>query len=179
MLFRSRKRRGFDPLAALLRPRLLADRVARDGQRLMQLSDRATAASARRIERAQDRADALAARLEPALGRMIAQAGKAVEKGQGDLAVLTARLDAAPAARLAALANRLDALDRTRQTLGYAETLKRGYAVLRGDGVVVTTRVQAEKAAVLEAEFQDGKLLLAGKAKKSKDAGGAQATLFD
>jgi exodeoxyribonuclease VII large subunit len=175
----TRKRRGFDPVAALLRPRLLTDRITRDARHLAQLDDRANTARARRFERAQDRADALAARLAPALARVIAQAGRAVEKGQRDLAVLSQRLDAAPVARLAALSQRLDALDRTRQTLGYAETLKRGYAVLRGDGVVVTTKAEAEKASVLEAEFQDGRMVLGAKSKKTKDAGGGQGSLFD
>ena len=57
---------------------------------------------------------------------------------------------------------RLVALDRTFQTLGYRETLKRGYAVVRGDGAVVTTKVAAEAAEALEIEFADGKLSLDG-----------------
>jgi exodeoxyribonuclease VII large subunit len=113
------------------------------------------------------------------LARVIAQAGRVVEKGQGELAHLSLRLDAAPAARFTSLSQRLDALDRTRQTLGYAETLKRGYAVLRGDGVVVTTKAQAEKANVLEAEFQDGRLTIGSKAKKPKDGAAGQGSLFD
>ena len=35
-------------------------------------------------------------------------------------------------------------------TLGYAETLKRGFAVVRGDGAVVTSKAAAERAAALE-----------------------------
>ncbi len=46
-----------------------------------------------------------------------------------------------------------------RQTLGYTETLKRGYAVVRGDGAVVTTTTAAAKASALEIEFADGRLL--------------------
>lgn len=175
----TRKRRGFDPLAALLRPKLLTDRITRDALRLDQVFSRADTARARRFERASDRARDLAARLAPALARVIAQAGRVVEKGQGDLAILSTRLDMAPTARFTALSQRLDALDRTRQTLGYAETLKRGYAVLRGDGVVVTTKAQAEKASVLEAEFQDGRVVLGAKAKKARDGGAGQGSLFD
>ena len=55
-----------------------------------------------------------------------------------------------------------------RLTLGYAETLKRGYAILRGDGQVVTTKAAAEKAGVLEVEFTDGRLVLGAKAKARK-----------
>ncbi len=39
--------------------------------------------------------------------------------------------------RFRRLTDRLEALDRTRATLGYHQTLKRGYAVVRGDGAVV------------------------------------------
>ena len=51
---------------------------------------------------------------------------------------------------------RLEALDRLRLTLGYPETLKRGYAVVRGDGAVVTGTAAARAAARIEIEFADG-----------------------
>jgi exodeoxyribonuclease VII large subunit len=175
----TRKRRGFDPVAALLRPRLLADRILRDATRLAALADRATAARARRGERAADRAAALAARLAPALARLIATAARSVDQGRADLAALSARLDRAPAARLASLAQRLDALDRTRLTLGYHATLRRGYAVMRCDGAVVTTRAAAEAAASLEVEFHDGRLALFGRPRKGKPGPEGQGSLFD
>ena len=53
--------------------------------------------------------------------------------------------------------SRLDALERIRQTLGYKETLMRGYAVVRGDGDVITSSAAAKKASVLEIEFGDGR----------------------
>ncbi|MFQ1699739.1 exodeoxyribonuclease VII large subunit [Loktanella agnita] len=53
---------------------------------------------------------------------------------------------------------RLQSLDRLRETLGYVETLKRGYAVVRGDGNVVTGKAAAESAQVLEIEFADGRM---------------------
>ncbi|KAF0112868.1 MAG: exodeoxyribonuclease VII large subunit, partial [Rhodobacteraceae bacterium] len=102
----------------------------------------------------------------PALARMLGEAARKVSDGLRDLARLADRLDAAPRQRLARLADRLEALDRTRTTLGYAETLKRGYAVVRGDGVVVTSKAGAEKAAALEIEFRDGRLLVGGRAGK-------------
>lgn len=51
-----------------------------------------------------------------------------------------------------------------RQTLGYTETLRRGYAVVRGgDGDVVTTKIAAGKAGgALEIEFADGVLTVGG-----------------
>ena len=43
------------------------------------------------------------------------------------------------------LRDRLNSSERMRQTLGYTQTLRRGYAVVRGDGDVVTTAAQGEK----------------------------------
>jgi exodeoxyribonuclease VII large subunit len=60
--------------------------------------------------------------------------------------------------RLDRLTARLDSLDRLRQTLGYEATLQRGYAVVRGDGDVVTTSKAAKKASALEIQFADGRL---------------------
>ncbi len=65
--------------------------------------------------------------------------------------------------------DRLNAAERMRQTLGYTETLKRGYAVMRGDGHVVTNTKSAAKAGMLEVEFADGKMTL-GKKPKAKSA---------
>jgi exodeoxyribonuclease VII large subunit len=174
-----RKRRGFDPLAALLRPKLLADRIRRDRDRLMAVFDRASMARTRRMERAADRAAALAARLHPALTRVIAEAARSVTKGRSDLDALAQRLDSAPMARFAALSQRLDALDRTRLTLGYQATLRRGYAVMRGDGVVVTTKAGADAAVSLEVEFHDGRLSLSSRVRKGKAPPESQGNLFD
>ena len=58
---------------------------------------------------------------------------------------------------------RLAALDRLRLTLGYEATLARGYAVVRGDGAVVTGVKAAEAAGALEIQFADGRLTLGGK----------------
>jgi exodeoxyribonuclease VII large subunit len=54
--------------------------------------------------------------------------------------------------------DRLAALERLRQTLGYTETLKRGYAVVRAGASVLTTREVAQAHARLEVEFSDGRL---------------------
>jgi exodeoxyribonuclease VII large subunit len=103
-----------------------------------------------------------------------------------DLAARADRLDRAFRTRLDRLADRLAALDRTRQTLGYTETLKRGYAVVRAEGRVVTDKARAEKAAALEIEFHDGMLPVATGAtgagvrtKREKDTPpGGQGSLF-
>ncbi|WP_300519756.1 exodeoxyribonuclease VII large subunit [Aliiroseovarius sp.] len=103
-----------------------------------------------------------------------------------------ARLDRAFAALTDGHRKRLDALERMRQTLGYTETLRRGYAVVRGDGDVVTTRTAAGRAAALEIEFADGVIAVGGgaapsgsgspsgpkPAKKSKPPTPEQGSLF-
>ncbi len=53
---------------------------------------------------------------------------------------------------------RLNAVDRLRETLSYKATLGRGYAVVRGDGAVVTTMGAAQNAQALEIEFSDGRM---------------------
>jgi exodeoxyribonuclease VII large subunit len=89
-------------------------------------------------------------------------------------------LQPAPGRRLADLVARLEQTDRTRLTLGYRETLKRGFAVVRGEGQVVTTKAGAERSASLEIEFADGKLALGPRAaRKGKAEGGPdQGSLF-
>ncbi|MCX8508224.1 MAG: exodeoxyribonuclease VII large subunit, partial [Rhodobacteraceae bacterium] len=84
---------------------------------------------------------------------------------------------------------RLAALERMRQTLGYGETLKRGYAVVRAGARVVTARAAAQAEGALEVEFHDGRLAvlvtegdaLPAKPRplRDKTAGGAdQGSLF-
>jgi exodeoxyribonuclease VII large subunit len=104
-----------------------------------------------------------------------------IRQGRRDLAGLAARLDPARlAARRLQMADRLDqasgrfaqvaaaqvarrregleALDRMRLTLGYTQTLARGYAVVRAGEAVLTTKAGAETHAALEIEFADGRL---------------------
>ncbi len=99
-----------------------------------------------------------AARLLPAFQRLLRDGERDRAKARADLAGLGERMVRAEGARLAALADRLAALDRMRQTLGYGETLKRGYAVVRAGAKVVTSRAVAEAAGALEIEFHDGRL---------------------
>ena len=55
------------------------------------------------------------------------------------------------------LAN-LNNLDRLRETLGYKETLNRGYSVIRADGSVVTSVSEVIDNVELEVEFKDGRI---------------------
>ncbi|WP_374644640.1 exodeoxyribonuclease VII large subunit [Tabrizicola sp.] len=175
----AQKHRAFDRLAGRMQPATLRAGLARQRDLLAARDERLGRAVLRRFEQRQDRLAHLAARLAPALGRMLGDAERKLGEGRLALVRLSGRLDSAPAQRLARLADRLEALDRTRVTLGYAETLKRGYAVVRGDGAVVTTRAGAERASALEIEFRDGRLALTRPARKARGEGeGGQGSLF-
>ena len=109
-----------------------------------------------RLQPMRDSLSKATARLDP--GR-ITDANK---RRDADLKILAGRLDRAYFANTKRHGDRLSALERMRQTLGYTETLKRGYAVVRGDGNVVTTQAAAAKAKSLEIEFADGRMALDG-----------------
>jgi exodeoxyribonuclease VII large subunit len=176
----AKKHRDFDRVAGRLQPGALRAGLARQGDLLGAKGERLGRAILRRLEQRGERLESLAARLAPALARMLGDAGRRTAEGRGRLAALADRLEAAPAARFARLRDRMEALDRTRATLGYAATLKRGYAVVRGDGAVVTSKAGAEKAAALEIEFGDGRLLVGGRtARRGKgDGESGQGSLF-
>ncbi len=110
---------------------------------------------------------------------MLADAARLNADQRARLDGLARRLDAAPLLRLQTLRDRLEARDRLRQTLGHVETLKRGYAVVRADGQVVTSKARAETATALDLEFHDGHLTLGAKpAKRLKDPAPGQGSLF-
>ena len=176
----ARMRGVFDRLAGRMQPAVLRAAVVRQRDILGARGERVQRAIQMRLDRLGERRQGLAARLAPALARLLAEAGRKAGDGRRDLGRLAGRLDAAPEVRFQRLADRLEALDRIRITLGYGETLKRGYAVVRGDGEVVTTRAGAEKALSLEVEFRDGRLSLGARpAKRGKSGGeGGQGSLF-
>ncbi|MGD9917565.1 MAG: exodeoxyribonuclease VII large subunit [Paenirhodobacter sp.] len=132
----ARKRAAFAPLEARIAPMILRRYLAEEGRRL----------------------DLLARRLAPALARNRAEAERRNARDRAALESLTERLARAPRLRLAQLTERLDRLDRMRATLGYRETLKRGYAVVRAGAALVTEAAQAAQAPRLEIEFHDGRV---------------------
>jgi exodeoxyribonuclease VII large subunit len=85
-----------------------------------------------------------------------------------DLAATLRRMTTAAHTQTQKQRSRLEALDRMRETLGYRETLKRGYAVVRGDGVVVTSAKAAKAALTLDIEFADGTMAPTSKLAKPK-----------
>ena len=99
-----------------------------------------------------------------------------------NLARLGDRMNAAQTTRLDRLKHQLEATDRLRETLSYKATLERGYAVVRADGNVITTKAEAAKHTVLDIEFADGILGTGTAAKqtnrKSKPDAPDQGSLF-
>ena len=176
----ARKRAAFER-AARLRPETLIALIAAKTRDLSARAQRLGDKGAVALERKHGQLDKWASRLEPALARLLSTAARDIARDRDRLSALDSRLQAAPARRLADLTARLEQTDRTRLTLGYTETLKRGFAVVRGDGHVVTTKAGAERSAGLEIEFSDGKLALGGRpARKGKtdDGGSDQGRLF-
>ncbi|MEM1387675.1 MAG: exodeoxyribonuclease VII large subunit [Pseudomonadota bacterium] len=158
----------------ILRPGVLRGALSARKTALGQLASRLMPALARQARERQRRLEAAALRMRPAaLARDVTRAdARAREVGS--------RLFKAALAQNAALRRRLDGLERLRQTLGYRETLKRGYAVIRGDGAVVTTKATAAQARGLEIEFADGRLQVGGRpARRGKaDEPPEQGSLF-
>ncbi len=110
-----------------------------------------TTARARLADRSQ--------RLQPSL------LNRDIDRKRRDLTATSDRLTRVARTQIDGWSRRLEGLERMRQTLGYTETLQRGYAVVRGDGAVVTTSAAAAKAETLEIEFNDGRLPVGGSAK--------------
>ena len=180
----SRKRGSYERQAGRLSPSSLAGLVLRRREALARRGEALEARIARKRDLWHGSFDKWASRLAPSLARLVTQAGVKIAEQRHGLKGISARLDKAPAQRLTDLSRRLEALDRTRQTLGYAQTLRRGYAVVRGDGAVVTSKAAAEKASALEVEFHDGRLALGGQPGRATPRKGgatkppAQGSLF-
>ena len=93
-----------------------------------------------------------AARLRPReLQMLVARGQERLDHGLRRLSDLVTRRESERAVRLRSL-------DQLLQTLGYEATLKRGYAVVWGDGRLVTTRDEAAAAKALEIQFADGRI---------------------
>ena len=104
------------------------------------------------------RLDALSARMGPALARCVS-----IDQRRQAVAAMAQRVADAGQQRVNAARNKIESMDRLRLTLGYEATLSRGYAVVRSDGDVVTTKRAADKAQELEIQFADGRSVVGGK----------------
>lgn len=145
-----------------LRPGMLRRAVDGDARRLAAASERLGGALGRRVREDRRRLDGLSARLT--------QRPPSTAAAQDALSRMAQRLSDSGARQIDGWRARMAALDRLRETLGYKATLRRGYAVVRGDGALVTTRKAARKAGALEIEFADGRLEASGRLAPSKPA---------
>jgi exodeoxyribonuclease VII large subunit len=133
-------------------PGMLRRAVGEERRRVQGLADRLGPALAARTERSRERLGRWAERLAPTLPRR-------TETARGALLRVVDRLrPEVMTDRLARLSDRLAALERLRETLGYPQTLQRGFAVVRSEGRVVPDLATASGKAGLEIEFRDGKL---------------------
>ena len=187
-------------LAALeaRRVQAMARQLEQGGQRLRDLSRALPRADMILGERRQ-RLDAAAQRLprgllgfvqqkQLLLSRFALRPGllmRDVQHKRQALDSLAQRFGRAGAQQLRGWRQGLNALERTRQTLGYKNTLQRGYAVVHGEAGVVTDVASAKAASQLEIEFADGRLRLgntpANKARPKPRAAkpdGGQGDLF-
>ncbi|MGH1354376.1 MAG: exodeoxyribonuclease VII large subunit [Thalassovita sp.] len=142
-----------------LRAAALRRQIETEKRRLSELSPRLTSGLSRTIEAKSQALQHRADRLNPAP----LQAD--CKRKRQDFTRLSERLASAATRQATSWRADIDRLDRLRETLGYKATLQRGYAVVRGDGNVVTSSKSAKKADALEIEFADGKLTLAGSSK--------------
>ena len=154
-----------------LRPAILSRAVSQDRRRLAEQSARLAPALQRRVTEERARLD-----------RQVVRAPD-VARAAERMTTLLRRLSDRATRQQERQRARLDALDRLRETLGYRETLKRGYAVVRGDGEVVTSSDGVEAASNIEIEFADGRVTVSGarppKGKPKPPTGsGEQGSLF-
>ncbi|WP_295044497.1 exodeoxyribonuclease VII large subunit [uncultured Paracoccus sp.] len=130
----------------------------RKGHALHGLAHRLDAATSRRLERRRDRMVAMGERLDASLARVIAAVRRSIGQQDQRLADLTRRLDGAARRGIRARTEALHRVDRMRLSLGYTETLKRGFVVVRGPDGVITSAQAARQTPQVELEFADGRV---------------------
>ncbi|WP_108484679.1 exodeoxyribonuclease VII large subunit [Oceaniglobus ichthyenteri] len=136
--------------AAVLRPATLRARMDNDTRQINGLAARLAPGLNRAVATQADRLAQRANRLSPV------PIAREIDAGRRDLARLADRMQRAQTERLALAHRKLTALERVRLTLGYEETLKRGYVVVLSGDAVITTKAAAAKAHPLTLRFGDG-----------------------
>lgn len=158
--------------AAKLSPVALAQRVEAQARHLAQAERGMQQALRQPVQAARSKFDKASARLS---SRPV-QHG--IAQGRARLATLSERAERAIRGRMEAERAALSGLGRMHETLGYKETLRRGYAVVHGEDGLLTSARAARQARRLEVEFADGRLALGGKAARPRDEPPGQGSLF-
>ncbi|MFK7752066.1 MAG: exodeoxyribonuclease VII large subunit [Sedimentitalea sp.] len=156
-----------------LRPMVLHRQITGESARLTRVANRLTPALGRALVLGKDRLQVRAAQLKPQkLARHLVQ-------NQSEYKALSQRLERAGLAQITQLRARLSATERLRESLGYKETLARGFAIVRSNGVVLTTKKDAGLAPALDIQFADGTLSVGAKpARKPKAPPPEQGSLL-
>ena len=141
--------------AVQIKPSALIRVLTHETRQLQALGNRLPPALSRRTIAGRQMLNASAARLRPA---PLAERSQRLRK---DLDDLNFRLAQNFARQISEQQQRLQATDRLRETLGYRETLRRGYAVVRSGKVLITDVTAAKSAKSLEIEFSDGRFTMA------------------
>tara|TARA_R100000935_G_scaffold10114_2_gene20199 strand:+ start:2680 stop:4215 length:1536 start_codon:yes stop_codon:yes gene_type:complete len=159
-------------ISGALRPATLRRTLQAEQRRLAALTERFRPEALGREQKR--RLEGLVARFRPAA---LVQDRKRKEEAFQSLAQ---RLSDAGQRQTQGWHKQLAGLDRVHETLSYKSTLARGYAVVRGDGGVVTTKQAAQDASALEIEFVDGTMKIGGGAapKKATKKPPEQGSLF-
>lgn len=159
------RRMALAEAAGSLRPSVLTRALRAERERLADRSGRLAPALERATDGRQRALAALAARLSAQ------PPSRDIHLNRTRLEGLSRRLSEAGRAPAQTARTRLDGLTRLLETLSYKGTLNRGYAVVRGDAGVITTKAAAQAATGLEIEFSDGRYRLGGrKAPSAKPA---------
>ncbi|NNJ69081.1 MAG: exodeoxyribonuclease VII large subunit [Boseongicola sp.] len=157
-----------------LRPGTLRARLKNEETRLDDWSRRLGPALIRGVDRRRDRLNALHLRTAPLSQKL--------ERQRKDFNVLAPKLEAAFTSQITRASEKIDALDRVRRSIGYEETLKRGYSVVRAGETIVTGADAAKSASSLEIQFRDGRVNVtpegAASKPKSKKKKPDQGSLF-
>ena len=148
-----------DRLAALpLSLSVLRANLRNRRERLADLTHRLPQGARRAHARQRERLTQMAQRLTRARMRTLTDAARHIARDRDRIAGLTHRLLATASRMLPPRRDQLDRIDRLRQTLGYRETLRRGYAVVHGPEGLLTTAEKAAQIPRFDLEFLDGRL---------------------
>ncbi|EJC82149.1 exodeoxyribonuclease VII, large subunit [Rhizobium leguminosarum bv. trifolii WSM2297] len=149
------KRRGFERVAAHLRPDVLSNRIA---ERRQTLNERMVRAE-RMVERLIDRSKSRVGRAEAVFASLPARLQAQTGRTRDHLANLIRHADTATSHQLIRAKAALAAQDRVLQSLSYKNVLKRGYAVIRDDEDRPVSQAAALSAgAAVSIEFSDGRI---------------------
>jgi exodeoxyribonuclease VII large subunit len=147
------KRRAFERVSTRLRPDILSSRIAEQRQRVAERVARAE----RSVERLFERLWRPIARADVVLAGLPARLQAQTERQRDRLKNVSLRADGAIDNLIARRAQALSSHNRILQSLSYKNVLRRGYAVIRGEGdKVLSSAGMVSPGDHLSVEFQDG-----------------------